>query len=83
MPRRAPAAGSAHPTRNEEGHGRGHFARMLPSGAPWKTVAFSPDSSITGTTKPNTVATTRTDVASADTSVALTSNNSNAASGSR
>ena len=57
--------------------------RQLPSGAPWKTVAFSPDSSITSTTKPNTVATTRTDVASADTSVALTSNNSNAASGSR
>ena len=55
--------------------------RQLPSGAPWNIVAFSPDSSSTRTTKPNTVATTRTGVASPDTCIACTSRISRAPSG--
>ena len=55
--------------------------RQLPSGAPWKRVALSPDKSITSTANANTVATTRTDVAWADTSVPFTSNSSSAAKG--
>jgi hypothetical protein len=55
--------------------------RQLPSGAPWNSVAFRPDSTRISTTKPNTVATMRTGVACADTWVALISNSSRAPSG--
>ena len=55
--------------------------RHDPSGAPWKSVALSPESTNTSSTKPSTVDTMRTGVASADTSVALISSSSSAASG--
>jgi len=55
--------------------------RQLPSGAPWKRVALSPDRNRMSTTKPNTVATMRTGVASAGTCVPFTRRMSNAPSG--
>ncbi|PQM48416.1 hypothetical protein C1Y40_01364 [Mycobacterium talmoniae] len=57
--------------------------RQLPSGAAWNRVALNPDSTRISTAKPNTVATMRTGVASADTWLALTSSASSAPSGSR
>lgn len=57
--------------------------RQDPCGAPSNTVALSPDSNSTSTTKPNTVARTRTDVNWAGIRATLTSSTSSAPSGIR
>lgn len=55
--------------------------RHVPCGAPSNMVALSPDSSSTNTTKPNTVARTRTDVNCADIRATLTSSTNRAPKG--
>ncbi len=61
----------------------GRRARQLPSGAVWNNVMLNAESSNSSTAKPNTVATTRTTVASGAMSLAPTSSTNSAPSGSR
>ena len=55
--------------------------RQLPAGALPNTVALTPDSTITSTMKPNTVAAMRTPVASTEMAVVLITSSSSAPSG--
>ena len=57
--------------------------RHEPCGAPSNTAALSPDSSNNNTTKPNTVASTSTEMTWAGTRATLVNSTSSAASGTR